>query len=182
MDYAYAADTGGNIWRLKFAPMSAGETNGAWVAKWTFHRVAYTNGAGRKFLFGPALLPTKDGIYLAIGSGDREHPLIDNYPYDYPAAGVLNRFYVVIDDPSETDAVDLDQMTDFTIPTDCYDPGVLPGSDKKGWFIDLNAYGKGEQTVTSALIAGGMVTFSTNRPVEAALQEPVRTGATGSIC
>ncbi len=164
VDYAYAADAGGNIWRLKFEPMLADEADGAWADKWAFHRVAYTNGAGRKFLFGPAILPTKDGIYLAIGSGDREHPLIDDYPY----VDVLNRFYVVIDDPGKTDAVDLDQMTDFTIPTDCYDPGVLPGSGKKGWFIDLNAYGKGEQTVTSALIAGGMVTFSTNRPVEAA--------------
>ena len=33
--------------------------------------------------------------------------------------------------------------------------------------MDLNQNGKGEQVVTSALIAGGMVTFSTNRPVPA---------------
>jgi type IV pilus assembly protein PilY1 len=31
--------------------------------------------------------------------------------------------------------------------------------------MKLNQYGAGEQTVTSALIAGGMVYFSTNRPV-----------------
>jgi Tfp pilus tip-associated adhesin PilY1 len=31
--------------------------------------------------------------------------------------------------------------------------------------MDLNQYGQGEQTVTSALIVGGMVTFSTNRPI-----------------
>jgi type IV pilus assembly protein PilY1 len=31
--------------------------------------------------------------------------------------------------------------------------------------MDLNQNGAGEQVVTSALIAGGMVTFSTNRPI-----------------
>jgi type IV pilus assembly protein PilY1 len=42
---------------------------------------------------------------------------------------------------------------------------VLPGSSLAGWFMNLNASGQGEQVVTSALIAGGMVTFSTNRPI-----------------
>lgn len=31
--------------------------------------------------------------------------------------------------------------------------------------MDLNQYGTGEQTVTSAIILGGLVTFSTNRPI-----------------
>jgi type IV pilus assembly protein PilY1 len=31
--------------------------------------------------------------------------------------------------------------------------------------MNLNQNGQGEQTVTSALIAGGMATFSTNRPI-----------------
>jgi type IV pilus assembly protein PilY1 len=31
--------------------------------------------------------------------------------------------------------------------------------------MNLNQNGQGEQVVTSALIAGGMVTFSTNRPI-----------------
>jgi type IV pilus assembly protein PilY1 len=38
----------------------------------------------------------------------------------------------------------------------------LPGSGKSGWFMDLDAYGRGEQTVTSAVIVGGFVAFSTN--------------------
>jgi type IV pilus assembly protein PilY1 len=37
----------------------------------------------------------------------------------------------------------------------------------KGWFMDLKQNGAGEQTVTSAVIAGGLVTFSTNRPIPA---------------
>ncbi|HUE47571.1 MAG TPA: hypothetical protein VMO54_00060, partial [Steroidobacteraceae bacterium] len=51
--------------------------------------------------------------------------------------------------------------------TSCGTAGVLPTSSMSGWFIDLNANGTGEQTVTSAIIAAGMVAFSTNRPIPA---------------
>jgi type IV pilus assembly protein PilY1 len=37
----------------------------------------------------------------------------------------------------------------------------------KGWFMNLNQYGLGEQTVSSAIIAAGAVAFSTNRPIPA---------------
>jgi Tfp pilus tip-associated adhesin PilY1 len=74
-----------------------------------------------------------------------------------------------MDDLAETStATDLDDtevMHDYTSNTTCNTAPVLPTTATwKGWFMDLNQYGKGEQTVTSALIAGGMVTFSTNRP------------------
>ena len=163
-DFAYAADTGGNIYRIDF-------TNGAnnfaalGSANWSIHRVAYTNGAGRKFLFAPALLEASGGnVYVAIGSGDREHPLIGNYAY----SGVTNRFYVYLDNVAQTTTTNLDDtgsMTNATTNPTCDSPGTLPNSPYKGWFMNLNQYGQGEQTVGSALIAGGMVTFSTNRPV-----------------
>ena len=59
-------------------------------------------------------------------------------------------------------------MNDFTSSTTCGAAGILPTSTLKGWFMNLNQNGTGEQTVTSAVIAAGMVTFSTNRPVPAA--------------
>jgi len=156
VDHAYAVDTGGNIYRIDF---------GSTVGSWSIHEVAYTNGAGRKFLFAPALLSAPGGkVYVAVGSGDREHPLQSEYPYSQ----VLNRFYVYLDDLSSTSATNLDDtdsMYDFTSPTSCSTSGVLPNSDMKGWFMDLNQYGQGEQTVTTAVIAAGMVAFSTNRPV-----------------
>ncbi|MDB6043187.1 MAG: hypothetical protein JWM63_1738 [Gammaproteobacteria bacterium] len=159
VDHAYAVDTGGNIYRIDMA---------ANVNDWTMNRVAYTNGAGRKFLFPPALLPAPGGqVYLALGSGDREHPLQSQYPY----SAVLNRFYVYRDSLASTTAANLDDTTfmdDFTSPTSCSTPGALPSSNMKGWFMDLNQYGQGEQTVTSAVIAAGMVAFSTNRPIPAA--------------
>ncbi len=168
VDHAYAADTGGNIYRIDFAANSA---------QWVMNRIAYTNGSGRKFLFAPSLLAAPGNqVYVAIGSGDREHPLQAQYPY----TNVLNRFYVFKDSLASTSALNLDdptQMNDFTYSTSdpgpnnattgtsCGTPGVLPMSTTKGWFMNLNQNGQGEQTVTSSVIAAGMVAFSTNRPI-----------------
>jgi type IV pilus assembly protein PilY1 len=168
VDHAYAADTAGNIYRLDFASNQG---------QWTMHRIAYTNGAGRKFLFAPALLSAPGNqVYVALGSGDREHPLQAQYPY----MNVVNRFYVFKDNLSSTAALNLDDtahMDDFTYSTgdpgpnnatngtSCSTVGVLPTSTASGWFMNLSQNGQGEQTVTSAIIAAGMVAFSTNRPV-----------------
>jgi Tfp pilus tip-associated adhesin PilY1 len=162
-DYAYAADLGGGIYRIDFVGSYAGRTPLA-ANGWTSRKVAYTTGTGRKFLFAPALLASQGKVYVALGSGDREHPLQSQYPY----ANVTNRFYVYLDDltaAAGTPATNMDAMTDYTTNTDCAAAKVLPNSGTKGWYMDLNQYGQGEQVVTSALIASGMVTFSTNRPV-----------------
>jgi Tfp pilus tip-associated adhesin PilY1 len=162
-DYAYAADTGGNLYRVDFV---SGLTTRVELlpTAWTKRMVARTAGAGRKFLFAPALLATKNYVYVAIGSGDREHPLYEQYPYK----DVVNRFYVYKDDLGAalaSDVKDLDALEDYSTKNSCDTAAVLPGNSLNGWFMNLNANGKGEQVVTSALIAGGLVTFSTNRPI-----------------
>lgn len=170
IDHSYAVDTGGNIYRLDFASLTS---------NWVMNKVAYTTGAGRKFLFAPALLAAPGNqVYVALGSGDREHPLQSEYTF-----GILNRFYVFKNSLASTGALNLDdttRMDDFSFDgadpgpnnstngTSCGTAGVLPASSMSGWFIDLNAYGVGEQTVTSAIIAAGMAAFSTNRAVPAA--------------
>jgi Tfp pilus tip-associated adhesin PilY1 len=162
-DYAYAADTGGSVYRISFIKSAVSHEAGT-PAEWTFRKVAYTAGGGRKFLFAPALLAAAGKVYVALGSGDREHPLQSQYPY----AGVVNRFYVYKDDlsaPPLTLAKDMDTMENYTAASSCATTPVLPASSLSGWFMDLNQYGQGEQVVTSALIASGMVTFSTNRPI-----------------
>jgi type IV pilus assembly protein PilY1 len=168
-DFAYAVDTRGNIYRIGFgmsrtAPLAA--------ANWTSTRIAFTTGASRKFLYAPALLPAYDSgtgkffVYVALGTGDREQPLITQYPYTTP---VLNRFYVYVDDVTATTAANLDDtsagMSDYTSSNSCSTTMVVPGSGKSGWFMDLNQYGRGEQSVTAAVIVSGFVAFSTNRPV-----------------
>jgi len=165
VDHAYAADTGGNVYRIDFASS---------VSNWAINQVAYTTGSGRKFLSAPALLSASGGnVYVALGSGDREHPLQSEYPY----GGVTNRFYVYLDNLTSTSATNLDGSTmyDYTIlpggsvgsTTSCSTPGVLPGGTMKGWFMTENQFGTGEQTVSSALIANGLVAWSTNRPIPA---------------
>ncbi|WP_024871302.1 pilus assembly protein [Tolumonas lignilytica] len=162
VDHAYVADTGGNIYRIDFK--SSGTTD------WVMTKIAYTNGGGRKFFFPPALLSVGTStVYLALGSGDREHPLYSQYPY----ANVTNRFYVYKDNPQliPASAYNLDStdtMFDNTTDGGCSSSSVA-SSDKKGWFMNLNQYGQGEQTVTSALIASGLVAFSTNRPIAPAV-------------
>ncbi len=184
VDYAYVADTGGNVYRVDFVDGAASFSKLA-SANWAIYRVAYTNGAGspvisgvtapRKFFFPPALLYSNNRIYVALGSGDREHPLEGDYPF----AAVLNRFYVYLDTlatkPTTVQSVNLDDTSlffDNTSAPTCDSDQVLASSAKKGWFMNLNQNGTqnangltGEQTVTSAVILGGLVTFSTNRPI-----------------
>lgn len=161
-DFAFAVDTGGNIYRIDFVNATGGymplTSDG-----WTVRKVAYASG-GRKFLYAPALFATAGKVYVAVGSGDREHPLQSQYPYN----GVLNRFYVYLDDlaaPTGTPAISLDGLSDYTSSNSCTTAQILPGSTSRGWYMNLNQYGQGEQTVTSALITGGMAVFSTNRPI-----------------
>ncbi len=161
VDHGYVADTGGNIYRIDFVNPTTMAPLGS-SADWTITKIARTNviPAGRKFLFSPAVLPAKDRVYLTIGAGDRERPLQSNYPY---VEDVKNRFYMYIDNFASAGVVDLDGglLTDYTSGSAC--DATLAGS-AKGWRIDLNS-GQGEQTVTSSVIFGGLVFFSTNRPI-----------------
>jgi Tfp pilus tip-associated adhesin PilY1 len=168
-DYAYVGDTGGNIYRIDMVLRTVSVGNVTYTAlsknEWTMRKIA-TAGGGRKFFFQPALFPVaKYGrVYLAIGSGDREHPLKSHYAYD-----VTNRFYVYLDDLNVTaGSVDLNSLVDKTTDLGCDSSSITATSTDSGWYMNLNQYGKGEQTVTSALILAGQVVFSTNRPIDPA--------------
>jgi Tfp pilus tip-associated adhesin PilY1 len=168
VDHAYVADTGGNLYRIDFVDPSVPPTPSSPLptrapGAWTITKIAYTNGGSRKFLFAPAVLATTDRAYIAFGSGDRERPLITNYPYTTP---VLNRYYMFTDlFPAAAAATNLDgaSLDDFTADTTC---STQTSSGKLGWRMDLNT-ATGEQTVTSSVIFGGAVFFSTNHAVPA---------------
>lgn len=165
-DYAYVGDTGGNLYRIDMVTIvkSSGATLYTPRAPddWTMHKIGQAGG-GRKFMFQPAVLPLgRDGrVYVALGSGDREHPLASNYPF----SEVTNRFYVYLDDLTKTDLINLNDLSDKTVDAGCASTSILPSSTVRGWYMDLNQYGPGEQTVTSAVIIAGQVVFSTNRPL-----------------
>lgn len=160
VDAIYIADALGGLYRIDVSspddlvlPLAPGS--------WKITKIAETKTGNRKFLFGPAAVAIGSKVYLAVGSGDRERPLDKNYPYLTP---IKNRFYMFIDDFTGS-VIDLDgtAMDNFTSVTDC---SSVIAAGKRGWFMDLEA-GRGEQTVTSAVIFGGTVFFSTNRPTAA---------------
>ncbi|HEU4351596.1 MAG TPA: PilC/PilY family type IV pilus protein, partial [Burkholderiales bacterium] len=175
VDHAYAADTTGGIYRIDF--VDPGTLASRAPAAWTITKIGQTNSLdARKFLFSPAALPVAGKVYLSVASGDRERPLITNYPYPVVAGvGVMNRAYMLVDSFATTGLpVNLDDTTvmeDFSAGSTCTTPSA-EALGKKGWFINLNAASTtgpntnvGEQGVTSTLIFAGLVFFSTNRPV-----------------
>lgn len=174
VDALYAADTGGNVFRIDLA----NPVDGAPLApaNWQMTRVAYTTGGNRKFQFAPGLVATRGTVYVALGTGDREHPLVDQYPYTSP---VTNRFYLFADNfvDSNLNLDDVSLMNNVSTggpsPSDCSAQSILTGGAKRGWFFDLTDDGRGEQVVTSAAVTGGLVAFSTNRPTP----EPVNSCA-----
>lgn len=159
VDEGYVMDVEGSLYRIDFvdpATLAARDSG-----SWTMTKIAQTTGANRKFLFGPAALSAMSQVYLAFGSGDRERPLITNYPYTTP---VQNRFYMFIDKFATSGLpINLDgsSMSNFTTATSC---STTMNPSSNGWYMDLTA-GQGEQTVTSSVIFGGTIFFSTNRPV-----------------
>jgi Tfp pilus tip-associated adhesin PilY1 len=171
-DHAYVADTGGSIYRIDFIDPSTLASRAE--ADWTITKIAYTSGGGRKFLFPPAALPAGNKTFLTITSGDRERPLISNYPY---VDDVRNRAYMLIDtyltvglpinldDPDNLRIVTNDNSCSTTVPNG------TAGSGNLGWRFTFGADflgTRGEQGVTSSLIFGGLVFFSTNRPLPTA--------------
>lgn len=175
VDHAYVADTAGGVYRIDFVNPASPGTSLA-PAGWTITKIGQaSSSAGRKFLFSPAALPASGKVYLSLTSGDRERPLLTNYPYPATAgAGVLNRAYMLVDTFATTGLPvamdDTSVMEDYSAGSTCTTP-TAEANNKKGWFINLNATASsstgnvGEQGVTSSLIFAGLVFFSTNRPV-----------------
>jgi type IV pilus assembly protein PilY1 len=182
--FAYAADTGGNVYRISggttTAPASIGSTA---PSSWVIKKIASlgcatdsTCNANRKFLFGPDVvrIPMTDKTGILIGSGDREKPLTDYAVTN----GVQNYFYSLVDAPTSGAWLDNSQasnnfyncgnndllcQSDNAItpvdPNDPYDPTL--SISEKGWKAPLRA---GEQVVTGAITLDNEVNFSTHIP------------------
>ncbi len=181
--WAYAADLGGNIYRISGA--SANEPFGLTApASWTITKIASLgcdtvavscSPTNRKFMFAPDVVE-EDGIYyLMLGSGDREKPLGERTatpgdPYWPAAFGTTNYFFMVKDKPTEptwlssefsncgSNVICLDSLLPI-LSADNPDPDDL--ASKKGWYLGLRDH---EQVVTSAITVYGITTFSTHVP------------------
>ena len=109
IDRLYAADVGGNIWRVDLEPAGyAAPATSIGPSTWTVTKFASLGGAGatkRKFFYPPDIVATKNFDMIMAVTGDREHPL-------YSASGtagyaVINRFYALKDTKIGADATRL---------------------------------------------------------------------------
>jgi type IV pilus assembly protein PilY1 len=154
VDRIYAADIGGNVWRI--------DTAGTSTASWAVHKLAALGNrtaaaAGRKFLFGPEAVFGLPGTFdaVVIGSGDREHPLASN-----AANSTANRAYMLVDPNTGTTGTDVNiQESDLFDATDVANTVDL--SAKKGWFVTLRT---GEKVINGPLVVASQMFFGTNQP------------------
>ena len=172
-DRLYAADVGGNVWRVDLEP--AGNT----PDKWQISRLAALGcSAGacasgttpRKFFYPPSVLMVgvagNTGSYDAvlIGSGDREHPLISTASGS--AYQVTNRFYMLKD--VNTSKVAPPSGTPVITETASSPLGLFNATDnsydgtRKGYFVTLA--NTGEKSVNAATTVQGITYFGTNQP------------------
>lgn len=169
-DRFYAADVGGNVWRVDLEP-----TAGATPDKWQVTRLAALGCATgsctlgttpRKFFYPPSVVPV--GVtggassfdQILLGSGDREHPLTS------AAAGsaynVVNRFYMLKDIRTGKDA-NSPTANATIIESDLFDATTLAyAGSGKGYYLTL---GTGEKVVNAAVTLRGTTFFGTNQPV-----------------
>jgi type IV pilus assembly protein PilY1 len=169
--YAYAADTGGQVYRITFG--SAADPD---PEDWTITRIASLGcgiygdrgcSANRKFMFAPDVVEYNGEYYILLGSGDREKPL-SSY---VAASGVKNYFFMIKDKPEDPAWLDaesarcdgrkricMNSLTAISATDTTTEPNL---SGKKGWYLAFSAK---EQTVTNAITVYGTVTFSTHTP------------------
>ncbi len=166
LKYVYAADTGGYVYRINTGTYD-GSTFSSWssASQITIAYLSETNQS-RKFLFGPDVVPYVGYNAIMIGSGDREHPLENNYAcgsYSSTTGNfVTNQFYMIKDTLSNTPTViTASNLTDVTTNLTIGEAAI--GSS--GYRFNLLQC---EQVVNKALTIGGIAFFGTNAPKQVA--------------
>ena len=169
LDFVYAADAAGNLYRLNFgrlATLADPYVESLPQAEWFISPIAKSSLATARFLNKPTIGATQNRVFVTIGSGDRERPLKQNYPY---ADNVSNRFYAFIDEPygELAGVVDLDKATSeaergmLNVAVGLADDESLV-DQHWGWYLDLPD--QGEQVVNPSAIGGGYVFFNSFQP------------------
>jgi len=175
IDRVYAADIGGNVWRIDTSGTST--TAGPTASGWSIHNLASVGGrtpapttptpsnppqattAGRKFMFGPDMVVTDSGTFdaVVIGSGDREHPLASSTD----AATVANRAYMFIDPNVNTTGTDQNITESDLAAVDTSSTAAVDLTGEKGWYVPLFT---GEKVVNGPIVVASSMIFGTNQP------------------
>jgi type IV pilus assembly protein PilY1 len=168
-DRFYAADLGGNVWRVDLEPTGSGTPDTWQVSKLAAvgcdAGVCASGTTPRKFFYPPNVVPVgatgAANAYDAVllGSGDREHPLKNTNTGS--AYNVANRFYMFKDTRTGKNAsVD---MTSYPLSeSNLFDAtsATYPGT-AKGFYMTLAT---GEKVVNASITVTGTTFFGTNRP------------------
>ncbi|SFQ74522.1 type IV pilus assembly protein PilY1 [Variovorax sp. OK605] len=174
--FAYAADLGGNVYRISIGDASPGSWRMTKIASLGCDTVTPCT-PNRKFLFGPDVVQD-NGVYVVLlGSGDREKPL----RYYSAALSVANRFYMLVDKPADSDWLNAESahcdnvgvlcQASLQAITGATTPTATELANKKGWYLALAA---GEQVVTASVTAYGVTTFNTHTPTNPNVQQSCR--------
>ena len=170
--YAYAADTGGYVYRVNIGSYDGTTFSSTWTGNTAATDITIASlsetGHARKFLFGPDVVVYSGFNAVMIGSGDREHPLADSYAckdFSTTTPGVQNQFFMLKDTPAAypSAVITPTNLTDVTT-------GAVVAADAKGWRFKLLDYtassptSRCEQTVNKSLTIGGITYFGTNGP------------------
>ncbi|AHX15436.1 pilus assembly protein PilY [Dyella jiangningensis] len=167
IDRLYAADVGGNIWRVDLEPNGATAPSG-----WAVSQIASLGGTGnnaRKFFYPPDVTPTSTFDAVTAASGDREHPLYSSSTTAGTAYNVVNRFYMLRD--TNTGTTVANNWTPITEATLTDETGASGGgsvapysitSTTSGFYVTLNH--TGEKAVNAPLTVAGYTYFGTNTP------------------
>ncbi|WP_152225378.1 pilus assembly protein [Pseudomonas sp. SCB32] len=183
--YGYAADLGGNVYRLSGVNAASAFGNTA-PANWTMTKIASLGcdtasscTANRKFMYGPEVAVSNGQYVIALGSGDREKPLLSYTS----AAAVSNRFYSLRDNPADSTWLTSENATCganvicnaslLAITTSATPSAADLATKPKGWYLALQPT---EQVVTSALVLFDTIIFSTHQPAVASATSCVSLG------
>ncbi|MDQ0608310.1 type IV pilus assembly protein PilY1 [Variovorax sp. W1I1] len=175
--FAYAADLGGNLYRITIGNAAPGSWSMTKIASLGCDTVS-TCTPNRKFMFGPDVVEDNGVFVVLVGSGDREKPL----RYYNAALGVANRFYMLVDKPSDSDAWLASESANcgntavlcqasLAAITGSATPTASELANKKGWYLAL---APGEQVVTSSVTAYGVTTFNTHTPTDPNVRQSCR--------
>ena len=147
------------------------------------HHPASRLGAyNRKFLYAPEVVVTSRYNAILVGSGDREHPWAPPEGKD-----VNDGFFMVMDKPGDATWLAVEstncggaglicKASLLEILPEGANPTAAQLSAKKGWYLAFgtdagDVVHDDEQVVTSAIVVGGVVYFSTYTPT-ASTQQP----------
>lgn len=207
VDRIYAADTGGQMWRLDVSDTSgatASDPPAFVVTKLASVAEAPATGQHaalnyRKFLFSPDVVYSSDldGAYDAVllGSGDREHPfdmVVVNRFYMFKDRNIGNLATADVTSPNTPPAT----ITDSASSTDLFDVTnnclqTAANCDTAAGQTQVTAQtalraakgwkltlaNLGEKTIATATTAAGSVIFNTNQP-----KQDTVTGQSSSAC